>query len=172
MDVWKGEGRRDEVRSRGRKSRYLGSRNIQERLSQRDTKDSVRQATWWTDVTHAHAHLHTHGLWVLVTLKWPYCHPCDQCTQRCTATRPDQMRAEEMWKRAQQKRKKRKFSNYREQRSPTYTRWDGATGIGAKNLKSWMLHWEKERKVGRVGGRKRRRGNGRIMQHAILLLYL
>ena len=43
MDVWKGEGQRDEVRSRGRKSRYLGSRNIQERLSQRDTKDSVRQ---------------------------------------------------------------------------------------------------------------------------------
>lgn len=51
-----------------------------------------------------------------------------------------------MWRRAQQK----KTQNYREQRSPTYTRWDGATGIGAKNLKSWMLHWERERKVGRM----------------------
>lgn len=55
----------------------------------------------------------------------------------------------------------------RERRNPTYTRWDGATRIGAENLYSWMLHWEERKK----GEREKKKGNKeklRIMHHATL----
>lgn len=165
MDVWKGEGQRGEARSRGRKSRYLGSRNIQEQLSQRDTKDSVRQ-----QYGGRMSHTHTQALNISdleVTLLSP---TWSMHTGMINKARSDESRRKVKERAAEIKKKK--DSKCREQRSPTYTRWDGATGIGAKNLKSWMLHWERERKVGREGGRRRKRGKGRIMQHAILLLYL
>ena len=153
MDVWKGEGQRDEVRSRGRKSRYLGSRNIQERLSQRDTKDSVRQQHGGLSHTHTHTQaLNISDLEVtLLSPMWSM-----HTAMRSNTATSDKSRRKVKESPAEIKTRK-SFCNYREQRSPTYTRWDGATGIGAKNLKSWMLHWEKKRKVGRVGGEKKAR---------------
>lgn len=85
VDIWMGGERRDRLRSRGRKSRYLGSRNIQERLSQRDTKDSVKQQ-YGGLTSHA---THTHKVWILVTLK-------SLVWAMHAATRPDQRAGKHM----------------------------------------------------------------------------
>lgn len=67
------------------------------------------------------------------------------------------------------KRASDRSKGWRQRRNPTYTRWHGATGIGAEDLKSRMLHWGKRKK--KTGKEDRDGRELKTMHHAKLLVF-